>query len=69
MKQGDAKLCLLTANFQNPLGYCLSHSQKQKIAELAQQYQCFILEDDIYGECSFQKRDLCRFVIGINKAT
>ncbi|MEG0744776.1 MAG: PLP-dependent aminotransferase family protein [Acinetobacter sp.] len=55
MKQGSAKLCLLTANFQNPLGYCLSHQQKQKIAQLAQQYQCFILEDDIYGECSFQK--------------
>ncbi|MCH7382034.1 MULTISPECIES: PLP-dependent aminotransferase family protein [Acinetobacter] len=55
MKQGDAKLCLLTANFQNPLGYCLSNEQKQHIAQLAQKYQCFILEDDIYGECSFQK--------------
>jgi DNA-binding transcriptional MocR family regulator len=55
MKQGSAKLCLLTANFQNPLGYCLSNEQKQQIAKLAQKYQCFILEDDIYGECSFQK--------------
>ncbi|WP_333663718.1 aminotransferase-like domain-containing protein [Acinetobacter sp.] len=54
MQQGSAKLCLLTANFQNPLGYCLSNTQKQHIAKLAQQYQCFILEDDIYGECSFQ---------------
>lgn len=55
MQQGSAKLCLLTANFQNPLGYCLSNQQKQKIAELAQKYQCFVLEDDIYAECSFQK--------------
>ncbi|EPG42673.1 hypothetical protein F907_00097 [Acinetobacter colistiniresistens] len=55
MQQGSAKLCLLTANFQNPLGYCLSNEQKQQIARLAQKYQCFILEDDIYGECSFQK--------------
>ena len=55
MQQGIAKLCLLTANFQNPLGYCLSNQQKQKIAELAQKYQCFVLEDDIYAECSFQK--------------
>ncbi|WP_436661517.1 PLP-dependent aminotransferase family protein [Acinetobacter sp. P1(2025)] len=55
MQQGSAKLCLLTANFQNPLGYCLSNQQKQKIAELAQEYQCFVLEDDIYAECSFQK--------------
>ncbi|ENU28819.1 PLP-dependent aminotransferase family protein [Acinetobacter sp. NIPH 1852] len=55
MRQGSAKLCLLTANFQNPLGYCLSNQQKQRIAELAEQYQCFILEDDIYAECSYQK--------------
>lgn len=55
MRQGAAKLCLLTANFQNPLGYCLSNEQKQQIAQLAEKYQCFILEDDIYGECSFQK--------------
>lgn len=55
MQQGSTKLCLLTANFQNPLGYCLSNQQKQKIAELAQKYQCFVLEDDIYAECSFQK--------------
>ncbi len=55
MQQGSVKLCLLTANFQNPLGYCLSNQQKQKIAELAQKYQCFVLEDDIYAECSFQK--------------
>lgn len=54
MQQGSAKLCLLTANFQNPLGYCLSNEQKQQIAYLAQKYQCFILEDDIYGECSYQ---------------
>jgi len=55
MRQGAVKLCLLTANFQNPLGYCLSNEQKQHIAQLAEKYQCFILEDDIYGECSFQK--------------
>lgn len=55
MQQGSTKLCLLTANFQNPLGYCLSNQQKQKIAELAQKYQCLVLEDDIYAECSFQK--------------
>lgn len=46
------KLCLLTANFQNPLGYCLSDADKQKIAQLAAQYRCIILEDDIYAECS-----------------
>ncbi|MBJ9983854.1 PLP-dependent aminotransferase family protein [Acinetobacter sp. S40] len=48
------KLCLLTANFQNPLGYCLSDADKQKIAQLAAQYHCIILEDDIYAECSYR---------------
>ncbi|MFT4021763.1 MAG: PLP-dependent aminotransferase family protein, partial [Acinetobacter sp.] len=54
MQSGQAKVCLLTANFQNPLGYCLSHQDKQKIAQLAEKYQCYIIEDDIYAECGFQ---------------
>ena len=43
----------MTANYQNPLGYCLSNAEKQKIAELAAKYQCFIIEDDIFGECGY----------------
>ncbi|MCP5756834.1 aminotransferase class I/II-fold pyridoxal phosphate-dependent enzyme, partial [Klebsiella pneumoniae] len=31
MKHGLAKVCLMTANYQNPLGYCLSNAEKQKI--------------------------------------
>ena len=53
MQQGLAKVCLLTANYQNPLGYCLSNADKQKIAELAARYQCFMIEDDIFGECGY----------------
>ncbi|NEU35582.1 aminotransferase class I/II-fold pyridoxal phosphate-dependent enzyme, partial [bacterium LRH843] len=47
------KACLLTANYQNPLGFCLSNAEKEKIAQLAARYQCYVIEDDIYGECSF----------------
>lgn len=54
MREHRPKLCLLTANFQNPLGYCLSDADKQKIAQLAAQYHCIILEDDIYAECSYR---------------
>ena len=53
MQQSDARCCLLTANFQNPLGYCLTQQQKEKIADLAATYACTIIEDDIYAECSF----------------
>lgn len=52
MQMHQPKLCLLTANYQNPLGYCLADEDKQKIAQLAARYQCIILEDDIYAECS-----------------
>ncbi|APX64162.1 aminotransferase-like domain-containing protein [Acinetobacter schindleri] len=59
MQQPNAKVCLLTANYQNPLGFCLSHTQKEQIAKLAEKYQCFIIEDDIYAECSYaQNRPL-----------
>ncbi|AOA56941.1 aminotransferase-like domain-containing protein [Acinetobacter larvae] len=52
MRDSNSKLCLLTANFHNPLGFVLSNDEKQKIAALAARYQCFIIEDDIYAECS-----------------
>lgn len=59
MRDSGAKVCLLTANFQNPLGFCLNAEEKAKIAQLAAQYQCFVIEDDIYAECSFSlKRPL-----------
>ena len=53
MQSSGAKACLLTANYQNPLGFCLSNAEKEKIAQLAARYHCYVIEDDIYGECSF----------------
>lgn len=35
MQSSGAKACLLTANYQNPLGFCLSNAEKEKIAQLA----------------------------------
>ena len=59
MQNSGAKVCLLTANYQNPLGFCLSHAEKEKIAQLATQYQCYVIEDDIYAECGYDfKRPL-----------
>ena len=53
MQSSGAKVCLLTANYQNPLGFCLSNKEKEKIAQLAAQYQCYVIEDDIYAECTY----------------
>ena len=55
MQNPEAKACLLTANFQNPLGFHLTNQDKEKIAKLAAKYQCYIIEDDIYAECSFSE--------------
>ena len=56
MRLGIAKACVLTANYQNPLAYCLTDADKQKIAELAAIYQFPVIEDDVYGECGFLAR-------------
>lgn len=56
MQNPAAKACLITSNFQNPLGFCLSHQDKEKIAQLAAKYQCYVIEDDIYAECSFSQQ-------------
>ncbi|ENW26771.1 hypothetical protein F925_00089 [Acinetobacter lwoffii NCTC 5866 = CIP 64.10 = NIPH 512] len=53
MQHSGAKVCLLTANYQNPLGFCLTNQEKEKIAKLATKYQCYVIEDDIYAECCF----------------
>ncbi len=56
MKLGIAKACIITANYQNPLAYCLPDADKQKIVELAAQYRFPIIEDDVYGECGFTRK-------------
>jgi DNA-binding transcriptional MocR family regulator len=48
---GEVQACLLSANFQNPLGYCLAPEDKQRIAALASRYHCPLVEDDVFGEC------------------
>ncbi|MCB6184907.1 PLP-dependent aminotransferase family protein [Leeia sp. TBRC 13508] len=53
MASGQVQACLVTANFQNPLGYCLTSAQKQQLATLASRYQCPIVEDDVFGECGY----------------
>lgn len=53
MSDSGAKVCLLTVNYHNPLGFCLTNAEKEKIAKLAEKYKCFIIEDDIYSECGY----------------
>lgn len=47
--------CLLSANFQNPLGSIMSVEKKQRLVQLASQHGFSIIEDDVFGECAFDR--------------
>ena len=42
-------------NFQNPSGICYSLDKREKLAQLAKQYNLLILEDDPYNEIRFDE--------------
>lgn len=51
--QHDVRACWLMVNFQNPTGLSLSDEQKHQIVRLADQYDVFLIEDDVYAELYF----------------
>lgn len=53
MATGKVAGTLLSACYQNPLGYSLSINDKRKIAHWAEIYQCPVIEDDVFGECGY----------------
>lgn len=48
---------IVSPNFQNPLGSVMSQSARLELLEIAENYDLTIIEDDIYGECSFTQKD------------
>lgn len=55
-KTAGPAACIFSACFQNPLGYLMPDKNKQRLAELGIKYNVVLIEDDIYGECSFDGR-------------
>ncbi|WP_277291517.1 PLP-dependent aminotransferase family protein [Streptococcus orisratti] len=49
-KTGDIKFFYTISRFSNPLGLSYSSIEKQKIIELAQRYDVYIVEDDYMGD-------------------
>lgn len=47
------KLLYVMPNYQNPTGVCLSVERRRQLAELAQTYGFYILEDDAYFELNY----------------
>ncbi|KAB7671105.1 PLP-dependent aminotransferase family protein [Bacillus sp. B1-b2] len=52
------KILYIIPNYHNPGGVCLSLERRKKLAELAYEYNFFILEDDAYVELSFDSHFL-----------
>ncbi len=52
LKTGEVKAVMMTAAFQNPLGFIMPVSHRQRAVELAEKYDIPIIEDDLYSDCS-----------------
>lgn len=54
LASGKVQACLLVSNFSHPLGTCMEDDTKKRLVELITQYQVPLIEDDVYGELSFE---------------
>ncbi|PFG56419.1 DNA-binding transcriptional MocR family regulator [Vibrio sp. ES.051] len=49
----DVRACWLMVNFHNPTGSSLSEAKKEQVVRLAEKYDVYIIEDDVYAELHF----------------
>ena len=49
-EQWDVKACVLIPNYGNPLGHCMSDTDKRQLVTLAKNANVQLIEDDIYGD-------------------
>jgi len=54
LEQWPIKAILVTPTCNNPMGYTMSDKDKKRLYQLAQSYDICIIEDDIYGDISYQ---------------
>lgn len=53
IREWKVSACVLTPNFSNPLGYCMSDENKQRLRTIFKQADIPIIEDDIYSELAY----------------
>lgn len=56
MKKFKPKLFYMNPTFHNPTGYTIPVEQRKQLAELAEMYQCLIIEDDSFHEIYFEAK-------------
>ncbi len=49
----EVRACMFSTGFQNPLGFLMPEENRKTMIELALANDVTLIEDDIYGECSF----------------
>ena len=54
LKSRNVKLIYTIPNFQNPTGITMSLEKRMKLLELAEKYDCLIMEDNPYGDLRFK---------------
>ncbi|MFT6927048.1 MAG: DNA-binding transcriptional MocR family regulator [Psychromonas sp.] len=54
LEQWPIKAILVTPTANNPMGYSMPEPDKKRLYQLAQSYDICIIEDDIYGDISYQ---------------
>ncbi|MGB0733841.1 MAG: PLP-dependent aminotransferase family protein, partial [Pontibacterium sp.] len=54
LEQWPIKAIAITPTCNNPLGYTVPDEHKARIVELCNKYDIALIEDDIYGDLSFQ---------------
>jgi DNA-binding transcriptional MocR family regulator len=54
LEQWPIKAILVTPTANNPMGYTMLDADKKRLYQLAQSYDICIIEDDIYGDISYQ---------------
>ena len=54
LKTENIKLIYTIPTFQNPMGVTQSLEKRRKLLELAEKYDCYIIEDNPYGELRFR---------------
>ena len=58
IKKYNPRLIYTIPTFQNPTGITLSQERRKKVAELAEQYDVMVLEDDPYRDIRYSGSDL-----------
>lgn len=56
LERWPVKACVLTPNYSNPLGCCMSDDAKRALIRLLGKHKIPLIEDDVYGDLGFGPR-------------